>query len=85
MPILNSKIEKIKFKPIKFKPPKQKKTIHWFWNSWRWIKFWYDQTSNGIYGPGGKTYLHFRTGKLALIISILALILIIIMFIKIVF
>lgn len=80
MPIKNPDIEKIKFKPFKY--PKEKKRIKWFWNNWRWVDFWYDQTFNGIYGPSGRTYFHFRTGKLALIISIITLILILIMFIK---
>jgi len=75
---------KIKTRPVNFDKLNKKlnkKPIRWFWNSWRWIDYWYDRTSNGIYGPGGRTYLHFRTGKLALIISIIALIIAVLTFI----
>lgn len=81
----SKEINKLNFKTTPFKPPKIRKPIRWFWKRWWWIDFWYDQTHNGIWGPGGRTYYSFRTGKLALIISIIAFIMVLTIFIKVIF
>ena len=44
----------------------------------RYNSFFWKGTHNGVFGPGGHTHWEFRTGSLALVIAIIALILVII-------
>lgn len=39
--------------------------------------FWWKGTHNGVFGPGGHTSWEFKSGNLALIISIISLVLMI--------
>jgi len=39
--------------------------------------FWWDSSSNGIFGPGGHTTYSFRNGSLALLIAIISIIIIV--------
>ena len=44
----------------------------------RYNSFFWKGTHNGVYGPGGHTHWEFRTGGLALVVAIIALVLVII-------
>lgn len=39
--------------------------------------FWWKGTSNGVFGPGGRTHWEFKSGNLALVIAIITLLIVI--------
>ena len=52
----------------------------WFYRLFRprYNSFFWKGTHNGVFGPGGHTHWEFRTGSLALLIAIVALVLVIV-------
>lgn len=54
-----------------------KRNLRYIWKYYileKIIEFFYESHSNGIYGPGSRSHKTFKTGNLALVISILTVI-----------
>ena len=78
-----------RIKPINFNSRREKRKLKrlldeystgsWLYRLFRpkYNNFFWKGTHNGVFGPGGHTHWEFRTGNLALIIAIIALVLVI--------
>jgi len=55
------------------KTTKWQRFTEWVTPEW-WDSFWYERHFNDVFGPGGRSWKTFKSGNLAVVISLTALI-----------